>query len=39
MITGSLGAVTFETEDRIIADAFDACGDAKISVVIGIEAG
>jgi hypothetical protein len=37
--TGSLGAVTFETEHRIIADAFDACGDVKIGVVIRIEAG
>jgi len=36
-VTGTLGAVTFETEDRIIADAFDACGDVKIGIVIEIE--
>ena len=38
-VTGGLGAVTFETEDRIIADTFDACGDVKIGIVIRIEAG
>jgi hypothetical protein len=36
-VTGALGAVTFETEARIIAAAFDACGDAQIGIVIEIE--
>jgi hypothetical protein len=36
--TGSLGAVTFETADRVVSSAFDVYDGVHISVVIAIEA-
>ena len=34
--TGRLGALTFQTTDKVIADAFDAWTDAEVSIVIRI---
>ena len=36
-ITGSIGAVTFETADRVTADNFDAYANRHINIVIVIE--
>ena len=36
-LTGSLGAVTFETADRVVASAFDVYDGAHISIVITID--
>ena len=35
--TGTLGAVTFQTTDPIIAKKFDAYDDAEVSVIIRIK--
>ncbi len=34
--TGSVGAVTFQTDDQVIAQKFDAFEDRDVSIVIEI---
>jgi hypothetical protein len=36
-LTGSIGAVTFETADRVVASAFDVYDGTHISIVIAID--
>lgn len=35
-VTGSLGAVTFETKDPVIAQTFDRWADVNVSIIIEI---